>query len=257
MEKRFLCTVCGKCCTGLLPLTLADAVRHAGRFPLALMWTPVRKASRAHAVTVRLGVEVRLPDKTRLAVRVGAVSYLPPTMACPELAGDGRCAIHADKPLRCRTMPFFPYLDEDRQAEHLIPRPGWDCDTSAAAPVVYRDRKVVDRADFDAERAALLREAPIVRAYAQAVLSKVPHAMADLARASSAKHGGGYVVRSFASILPYLAGVDRGDFARRQAPVLNAYAAATADDPAAANHHRHYVNNAREMARLIAESGAG
>lgn len=55
------------------------------------------------------------------------------------LTPDDLCGIHAGKPSRCRTMPFFPYTDENDQAANLIPRPGWACDTSNAAPVVYRD----------------------------------------------------------------------------------------------------------------------
>lgn len=53
MEHHFRCTACGKCCYGQLPLTLADAFAHAERFPLALIWTPLREGSKDYAMERR------------------------------------------------------------------------------------------------------------------------------------------------------------------------------------------------------------
>ncbi|MGE5503216.1 MAG: YkgJ family cysteine cluster protein, partial [Actinomycetota bacterium] len=168
--RRFACTACGRCCYGWLPLTVDDALAHAHRFPLAMVWTPVRQGHKAFALTARLGTTIRLPGRREAAVRIIPVAYLPPSQACPELAADGRCAIHADKPLRCRTMPFFPYAEEADQAEMLMPRKGWACDVSEAAPVVYRGKEIVERGDWEAERTALKQAVPVLRRYGEALL---------------------------------------------------------------------------------------
>jgi len=251
MERRFACTACGKCCFGWLPLTLGDALAHAHRFPLALVWTPVRQGGKAFDLTARLGVTLRLPDRKRVAVRVTPTAYVPPSFPCPSLTPEGLCGIHEDKPLRCRTMPFFPYHEERDQAASLIPRAGWACDTSKDAPVVYRDKKIVGREDFDREKTAILRDAPDLRSYAESHLAKVPGVREAVARAAS-QRAGGQVVRNFSAILYLLEAVDIRAFARRQLPVLRDFAAATSSAPETAEYHKYYLRSAAEMERLLA-----
>jgi Fe-S-cluster containining protein len=248
-ERHFGCTACGKCCTGLLPLTLADAAAHADRFPLGVMWTPVRQNQRSFELTARLGTKVRLRDRRTVAVRITAVSYVPPSLPCPALTPDGLCAIHADKPARCRTMPFFPYVEEAEQAAHLVPRKGWDCDVSQAAPIVFRDRNVLDRGDFEAERNQLLTQAPTLRAYADAQLNSVPGLLDKLGLVASRPLGGD-VLLGMATLLPHWSGQEAAAFARRQLPVLESFAELTKDDPALAEFHHRYRQWSREMARL-------
>ena len=248
-ERHFACTACGKCCHGLLPLTLADALAHAHRFPLGMMWTPVRQNQRSFDLTARLGAKVRLRDRRTIAVRITAVAYLPPALPCPALGGDGLCTIHADKPIRCRTMPFFPYADDAEQAAMLVPRAGWQCDVSAAAPVVLRDRVIVERADYDAERGQLLAQAPLLRTYADAQLAAVP-GLLDKVGLVASRPLGGDVLLGMATLLPLWAGVDGADFARRQMPVLDRLAALTASDAAQGEFHHRYRQWGREMARL-------
>lgn len=250
MERRFRCTACGKCCHGWLPLTVSDAVAHAGRFPLAVVWTPVRQASKAFETTAQLGLTVRTRDKKRLAVRIMPTAYIPPAMPCPALAADNLCAIHEHKPSRCRTMPLFPYVAEAQQAEQLVPRPGWACDTSAAAPVVYRDRTVIDRHDFDAERKDLTDQAPVLRAYGEWLMAMVPGMIDNLSRAALKPGGGGYVVLSFATLLRRLGGVDKEALARAQAMVLRDFVAKVADDGALTEYGRNYQDWLSEMERL-------
>ena len=182
MEPRFSCTACGKCCHGWLPLTLKDAVAHAGRFPLAMVWTPVRSNAKFYDLATRLGQTVRLPNRKTVAVLVQPTAYLPPSYPCPELRADNLCGIHADKPSRCRTMPFYPYREEKDQADLLIPRKGWQCDVSAAAPVVYSNHAILDRADFDRERGELLDQAPVMRAYVDYILKYMPWTLDELAK---------------------------------------------------------------------------
>lgn len=242
MERRFACTACGKCCNGVLPLTIDEALAHAGRFPLAVALLPVRKGHKAFALAARLGAMARLRDKREVAVRVSPVAHLPPAMACPALAADGLCAIHATKPLRCRAMPFFAARDEADQTELLIPRAGWACDTSAAAPVLYRDKEILDRAAFDAERRALLAQAPVIKAYADKLAATVPGLIEGLGKAVAK---GGEVVVGFASLLRAIPGADPGAVARAQLPVLAEFAGRTEGD-----HRRRYEDWMRDMERL-------
>lgn len=245
MERRFHCTACGKCCTGWLPLTLKDALAHAGRFPLAVVWTPVRQASKAFDITAKLGLTVKTRDKKKLAVRIVPTAYIPPSMPCPALTADNLCGIHAEKPSRCRTMPFFPYRDENDQADLLVPRAGWTCDTSATAPVVYRDKAVVERGDFDRELSELLEQAPILRAYGEWLLANVP-AMTDNLTRAAMKPGGGHVAVSFASLLRRLVDVEKAGIAQAQLAVLAEYAGKVNQ----ADYRKNYDDWAWEMERL-------
>jgi len=250
MERRFRCTECGKCCFGLLPLTLDDALAHAGRFPLVVMWTPVRQGTKSFSHAARLGTTVSLGKRKKIAVRIAPTAYIPPSLPCPALAPDGLCSIHAERPSRCRTMPFFPYREESDQAQMLIPRSGWECDTSATAPVVYRDKEIVHREDFDYEHDALVGQAAILGPYADWLLESVPTLREELVRVSK-KRTGGHVVVNFSTLLPRLPRVDVADFARRQFPVMTAFAAKTAGVPALAEYHRRYRECAAELQRVL------
>ncbi|MEO5375718.1 MAG: YkgJ family cysteine cluster protein [Alphaproteobacteria bacterium] len=249
MERHFQCIACGRCCQGWLPLTLGDALEHSGRFPLAVVLTPLKQAHRAFALTARLGASLRLRDRRQIAVRIVPTAYIPPTMSCPALDAEGLCTIHEHKPSRCRTMPFNPYHEERDQAEHLVPRKGWTCDVSKAAPVVYRDRTIVDRRDFDRERGELLDQAPLLRAHLEWLAGHVP-GLAETLAAAAMKPGGGHVVTGFAPLLRRLEQVDRAAVARAQRPLLVDFAARTAGVPALAEYHRFYGDGVWEMERL-------
>lgn len=249
MEPRFSCTACGKCCHGWLPLTLKDAVAHAGRFPLAMVWTPVRSNAKFYDLATRLGQTVRLPNRKTVAVLVQPTAYLPPSYPCPELRADNLCGIHADKPSRCRTMPFYPYREEKDQADLLIPRKGWQCDVSAAAPVVYSNHAILDRADFDRERGELLDQAPVMRAYVDYILKYMPWTLDELAKLA-AKPTGGNLVTSLSSFLTATRRPDAKALAAAQAPLMHALAERTRNDPALADYHRNYSGWAKEMDSL-------
>ncbi len=168
----------------MLPLTVDDALAHAHRFPLVMVWTTVRQGGRSFAVTADLGITVALKNRKKAAVRIAPTAYIPPGFPCPELSADGLCGIHADKPQRCRTMPFSAYRDAADQDDLMIPRPGWLCDTSTAVPVIYRDKRVVDGADFKAERDQLVGDALILQPYAEWLLDSVPDLRTKLLKAA-------------------------------------------------------------------------
>jgi Fe-S-cluster containining protein len=214
-----------------------------------MIWTTLRQGAKAFALTVELGTAVKLKNRKQIAVQIAPTAYIPPSFPCPALAPDGLCGIHADKPARCRTMPFSPYREERDQDDLLVPKPGWLCDTSAAAPVVYRDGEVVGREDFDRERRALRDKAATLRAYADRLATN-PEVAAAVEKAAK-KPRGGYVVLNFSTILPRLPQVDAAAFSRLQLPVLTEFAERTADDTELADYHRYYRDNAAAMARFL------
>ncbi|MBK1695038.1 zinc/iron-chelating domain-containing protein [Chromatium weissei] len=246
-EQHFACTGCGKCCHGWLPLTVADAFANAGRFPLALVWTSVSESSQAFDLTVQLGTAVRISKRQRVAVLIAPTAYLPPSFPCPALSPENRCTIQAEKPLRCRTMPFYPYRRAADQADLLVPRKGWACDISTTAPLVYQQRKIVERDDFDAERAALLAQAPLLRSYADTTLKHYPSVLARLIKAAQNPATGQFIV-GFSSFLRQQKMHDPITFAQAQHPLLLAFAEKAATSPTLATYHRYYQESATELA---------
>ncbi len=246
MDRHFACTACGKCCVGMVPLLLDEAVRFADRFPLAMVWTVVRPDGAAFHLSARIGTVVKVARRREVAVQVTPMAYLPDSMPCPELRRDNLCGIHKKKPLRCRTMPFYPYQEESAQEEFLIPRAGWTCDVSKEAPMVYRDGRVLDRADFDEERRRLEEQARVVKPYADNLTGRTATLIRDL-EVLAKRPKGGRLALPFTGILPRLPDVDVKRFAKTQLPVLRRYADLTADVPPLAPFHTYYRESARGL----------
>ncbi|WP_200373550.1 hypothetical protein [Thiocystis violacea] len=217
-----------------------------------MVWTPVPQGVRAFELTAELGTSLELPNRKRVAVSIVPTAYLPRAMACPALV-DQRCGIQDDKPLRCRAMPFYAYRREEDQGDMLIPRKGWACDISDQAPLVYRDRRILDRDGFDAERAALMAQAPRIRSYAENALKLYPVLLGRLQTAMRNPAGGNLVV-SFASFVRWSPPDERIDFARRQYPVLVAFTERTAKEPGLATYHDYYREAAAELEWLARQA---
>lgn len=250
MERRFSCTACGKCCHGWLPLTINDALIHADRFPLFLLWTPVRPGGKSYDITAELGFTLALKKRKQAAVRVTAISYVPPHMACPALGEDGLCGIHETKPQRCRTMPLSGARAQSDQDDLLIPKPGWLCDTSVEAPIVYNDKKIVEPEDFLAERHQLSDDGKIFKPFAALMMDAVPSLRMDLEK-MALRPQGGQVIVNFSTLVPRLASVDIQALAAKQLPVMEAFAASTAGQPDAAAEHARYVACAKDWRRVL------
>lgn len=200
-----------------------------------------------------LGTTIKLADRKELAVLIVPTVYLPSSFPCPALLDDNQCSIHSNKPTRCKTMPFYPYREERYQAELLTPRPGWACDTSTAAPLVFQDKKIVYRDDFDQERQDLLEQVPLLRRYAEYMLKYSPSLVSHLLHASS-KVKAGHVVTSLSSFLTATKNADARHIAQLQFPILNDYAAKTAGDPQLTDFYKNYLNWSKEM-RWLQETG--
>lgn len=222
----------------------------ADRFPIAMMLTPVKPGTRGQTVMERIGVTVVLPPKKRMHLLVTPVSFIPASMPCPQLTAENLCGIHATKPIRCRTMPFYAYKDEDHQLDVLQPRNGWLCDTSDAAPVVYRDHRIVDRDDFDAERGALTDQAASIRRYADLLLKHSPMMTARVAKAAQSTPTG-RVVASFVSYLRYDRSLDLAAFARAQHVVLREWETKTWGNTKATEFHAYYREAASELEKYL------
>jgi Fe-S-cluster containining protein len=233
----------------LLPLTWKDALANAERFPLAVLWTATLQNSRDYPMVATLGVTVELAGRKKLAALIAPVAYLPKSFPCPALRGDNLCSIHSDKPLRCQTMPFYPYRDERYQAEGLTPRPGWACDTSTAAPVVYRNGRIVDRDHFDHERQELMEQVPLLRRYADYMFKYSPWLLSALTQAAHPVKAG-QVITSLSSFLTATRNGDAKRLAQWQLPILNRYRDQTAGNPQLAQFHKNYSDWSQEMASL-------
>lgn len=222
----------------------------AGRFPLAMTITPVKPGTRGQTIVEQIGASVMLPPKKRYLLLVTPVSFVPPAMSCPELKPDNLCGIHEQKPIRCRTMPFYAYKDEDHQLDMLVPRSGWECDTKETAPVVYRDRKIIDRVDFDTERRALVEQTDALRRYADLLLKHSPVMLARVAKSSQSSPMGRVVV-SFVSFLRYDRNQDLLDFARMQAPVLEDWERRTSGNSKLAEYNAYYREALSDLRRYL------
>lgn len=249
MERRFACTVCGKCCQGWLPLTIADALIHAHRFPLAVLWSTVRQGSKAFTLTRKLGFAF---DR-KTALRITPLAYIPPTLSCPALDADNRCSIHAEKPLRCRVMPFSADREMADQDDLLIPRKDWLCDVSEVAPAVYRDGRISDDSDFLAERKAFQEQAPVMANYAESLLKRAPQLRVEIEKLAK-RPAGGQMVLKFSTLLRKVPGADLSAFATRQSAALQEALSRLPPD-AEADYRKNYADWLEEMTSLSKPHG--
>jgi len=196
-----------------------------------------------------LGTAIKLADRIELAVLIVPTAYIPPSFPCPALGEDNLCGIQGNKPSRCKSMPLYPYREEQYQAELLTPRKGWSCDTSSRAPLIFQEKKVVYRDDFDRERQDLLEQVSVVRRYAEYMLKYSPSLSAGLIKASG-KIIAANVVTSLSSFLTATRNRDAEQIADLQSPLLNDYAAKTAGNRQLLDFHRNYLNWYKEMAYL-------
>ncbi|CAK0776539.1 Zinc/iron-chelating domain-containing protein [Gammaproteobacteria bacterium] len=246
MERHFRCVACGKCCFGFLPLTLQDALRYANAFPLALVWTTVPYGTRAFSVSANMGTVLKSRGHSKIAVTVTPTSYVPVSLPCPKLTSEGLCSIHENKPLRCQTMPFYPYREERDQTDLLTPRKEWACDVSKSACVVYRNHNILDRIHFDQERRALLEQAPIMRTYVEYVLKYMPWVLDRLFSTAQ----GGNVVTSLSSFCTAIRFPNVSFLASQQLPIFLQYAKNMANQPEFSEYQQQYSGWAKEMEYL-------
>jgi Fe-S-cluster containining protein len=209
----------------------------------------VPQGSRDFAPASKLGITLKAPANKELAVLIVPTSFIPSSFPCPALKADNLCGIHENKPSRCKTMPFYPYREERYQAGLLSPREGWACDTSADAPVVFENNKIISRGDFDTESQELREQVPMLRQYAQ-YMFKYGHAFEKRLLMASTQPQKATVISSLSSFLTATKCPDAKQIAKMQLPVLNEYASKTAGDPKLREFHINYIGWAKEMSYL-------
>lgn len=249
-HSRFSCTACGRCCYGMLPLTVDEALGNAETFPLAICITPIKVGSRGYSIADRIGVVFEARSNKKLSLLVFPAAFIPPSMPCPNLTSSNLCGVHERKPLRCRTMPFYAYKDEAHQSDMLVPRTGWLCNTGDDAPIVYEDREIVERSDFEAERTELVKQAPALRRYISLMLQYDRDAYARILKAASAPTPGRVIV-NFISFVRFNKNLDICEFARKQHPVLLEWLSRTRGDAKLETYSSFYSDSSSELLRYI------
>ena len=250
MKRYFECTACGKCCHGWLPLSISDALAHADIFPLFLFWMPARPGGKSYDLTRKLGIELKLKKRKRAAVRVFPVSYVPTHMNCPALRDDGLCGIHECKPQRCRTMPLSGARAENDQLDLLIPKPDWACDVSDAAPLVYDNKHITARTDFEDERQVLIEDSKILKPFATLMIDGSPKLRMDLEKIAS-RPKGGHLILNFSTLVPRLSDVDIFELAQKQGPVMQSFADQTAGQAEFSDEHKRYAACAQDWQNIL------
>lgn len=248
-EQRFACTACGACCYGMLPLSLEEALKWADVFPLAMSATPIKPGTRGYAAS-DVGVSFSTGVKKPVQLIVTPVAFIPPHMACPKLGADNLCSIHEEKPQRCRTMPFYGYKDEDSQRDMLIPRPTWKCDTGPDAPVVYKDRKIVDRTEFRREHQLLTVQARALQSYVD-FLGRYDPSFCMRVQIAAKAAVPGRVIIGFVSYLRQNKDLDVVGFARSQHAVLREWLEKTSGDTRASQFTSFYREAMGDLDRYL------
>lgn len=121
---RFECTACGRCCTGEPGGTVRVSSTEADA---------IRRRLRMGRLRFRRRYLVRLRNPAGDGLRIGADGR------CVMLSEDGICRIYTERPMQCRTYPFWPevvasesaWRAECRRCEGIdrgavIPRQQWE-----------------------------------------------------------------------------------------------------------------------------------
>jgi Fe-S-cluster containining protein len=146
MDVDFQCTRCGKCCCNLwLPLSVDEAINWildgntVQVLCEAIPWPAELPVEDLQAAFKR---ERSFPASAgKLPVRVLVTLAAPQRERCPNLNGDGLCAIYARRPAVCRVYPVelnpFRALDPARR---LCPPEAW----LPGLPALMRERQLTD-----------------------------------------------------------------------------------------------------------------
>ncbi len=98
---KFECTGCGKCCFGDADSYIQVSDREAER---------IRKRMDVSPAWFRRRYLIQLEDGLGQGIRID------PDGRCALLGKDMRCRVYAQRPLQCRTYPFWPELVDNRSS---------------------------------------------------------------------------------------------------------------------------------------------
>jgi Fe-S-cluster containining protein len=185
-SRRFACTACGACCDRSPEVELCEAAALSDVFVFRLMFRLYELprsagdwlAARAGAGSAEVFYESKrllaafaarkYPVKQKTAGKTVEYTRYLTVSALTLDRGSGRCAaldrplcgIYGRRPLSCRSVPFHysrPKASAETYLDGFVARPGYACDTSAAAPLVLDGGRVVDHATRQVREEALER----------------------------------------------------------------------------------------------------
>ena len=200
--QRFACTQCGKCCNRSPEVELCEAAGLADVFVFRLLfrlyWLPQRLSGYRALGNQEANASAVFYEKKRLLGAFAArkyslklsrngkpvqydkylmISALPLDTspgACRALNGK-QCDIYHRRPLSCRSVPLH-YSRAEAQAETdlkaFVETPGYDCDTSATAPVVLNNGRIV-APEITAVRLEALGAAQRDRRWGEAIIRRM------------------------------------------------------------------------------------
>ena len=171
--QRFACTQCGKCCNRTPEVELSEAAALADVFVFRLMfrlyWLPVHLRDYIAAGHSNANANAVYYERKRLLAAFAARKYpakstrdgkpvqLVKYLLISALAVDTspgvcsalteqRCGIYDRRPLSCRSVPLHysgPLATAAADLRAFVETPGYECDTSEAAPVVLNDGQII------------------------------------------------------------------------------------------------------------------
>ena len=207
--RHFSCSGCGKCCTRGPEMELTEATELANKFitrlifrihslPLdtrknrAVAWwkksgssLPMKRAldeARAHVMRFSARDKVDRDRKRTLHLTISALPVHQAKGACPALKAK-HCSIYESRPLSCQSTPLHYSRPESELTGYLdrfTKTPGYECDTSSSAPIVFNGDRI-DSDTLSAARNEGLSLSQRDRAWKHAIVSSMegPTAAAD------------------------------------------------------------------------------
>jgi Fe-S-cluster containining protein len=182
-ERRFACTSCGACCDRSPEMLLSEAAALADVFVFRLMFRlyelprtlagyrasgmagPAEAFHESKRLTAAFAARRHVAKRRQSGKAVEYTEYLVISAltldtgsgACTALSGR-RCGIYERRPLACRTLPFHysrPEASAESDLEAFVGTSGYGCDTTAGAPVVVEQGRIVDAEALRARRDAV------------------------------------------------------------------------------------------------------
>jgi len=173
--SHFACTACGKCCDRGPEMTLSEATALADKFilrlifklhilpadarsPSTIAWWKTQGSYLAtrqcldekahHLALLSSGNKVeKINGETRSTyLEISSIPIHLDGGKCPALK-ESLCSIHSERPLTCRSVPFHYSRAPStlpKYLEKFASTPGYQCDTTSDAPVVFQGGIVVD-----------------------------------------------------------------------------------------------------------------
>jgi Fe-S-cluster containining protein len=194
MSFSFACTQCGKCCKGGgHALSIDEIFKYQDVFISGLHWS-AHHVSNDETTTLLDGSRFNSVDlhnhfdslcgtflkgrrgKTYPFVYPAVTGYdMAPGNPCSALNEDNTCRLQADKPERCRSVPFDPMLPEAMQ-DFVLREFQFDCmneiEGNGGENLIFSGGKITDAAykdDYGKRLSAMERDMPTLSAVAQLI----------------------------------------------------------------------------------------